>query len=93
MNSITVRKPKVAAIETTYTTTVRIDGNDHAFVTRHHRRVETPRKSVILETYPRHNSGRNWFHRLFGLFPSNRLTDEEINTAKIAVENKIAELL
>ena len=93
MNTLTVRKPKVAAIETIYTTTVRIGGADHAFVTRHRRRVESPRKAGIIDTYPRNNSGRTWLHKALGLFPSSRLTEEEIKTAIIAVENKVAEIL
>lgn len=93
MNTITVRKPKVAVIETLYTTAVRIDGNDYEFVTRYHRRVESPRRGRILETYLRHDGAMTWFDRLFNRRPHGRLSREEIDTAVIAVENKVQEMM
>ena len=50
MAKIIIRKPKVALIETTYTTVVNIDGEDFQFYSRHRRKIEPPKEGRISET-------------------------------------------
>lgn len=50
MAKIIIRKPKVALIETTYTTVANIDGEDFQFITRHRRKIEPPKEGRIAET-------------------------------------------
>ena len=77
MEKLQIGKPKVAATETIYATAVRIDGQWLQFATRHHRKIETPRSSKVVETWLR----------------SGKLSKEATRMVVAEFEKKVEELI
>jgi len=77
MDTLIIRKPKVAVVETVYTTVAKVNGEDFQFVTRYRRKVEPPKEGRIIETSLR-----------FGKMDKKIL--KEVATA---VEEKVREML
>ena len=77
MEKLQIGKPKTAAIETIYTTAVKVDGEWMQFATRHHRKIEPPKSAKIVETWLR----------------AGKLSKEDMKIAAAEVEKKIAEML